>query len=315
MKKTRFFLMAAVAIFSFSLFWSCNNDSDGPNEQSISEYFAVDGASAVQDNYSTQGNTSRITDVSWNQTFLQGGVLPIRVTTSEPMSYFLVGMQDAFAYYNVAAATTATENENEYIIYLHLTQSVSLDRIVILLTEYTADNTGGLTRELPITNHGNTSGVLQVSMAWDQLNDVDLHLLQPDGQRIFYANSTSSNGGFLDVDSNAGCSIDNINNENITYNDEATIYNGEYIVYVDLWSNCSIEEITNYGVTVHYKGNVITPTSGENPGYGLFNVNDEIDDRNVEIMRFTITDGVDIPDSDERIMNHKPINLSPQKQQ
>src|SRR5205807_5276015 len=69
-------------------------------------------------------------------------------------------------------------------------------------------------------------GDVQVSLAFDVANDLDLHLVEPDaisglagGFEIFYgATSDSSTGGDLDLDSNAGCGrIDGKNNENITF--------------------------------------------------------------------------------------------------
>ena len=52
--------------------------------------------------------------------------------------------------------------------------------------------------------------------------DVDLHLIEPNGGHIYYGNRRSSNGGFLDIDSNPDCSIDGVNNENIYYQEGKT---------------------------------------------------------------------------------------------
>ena len=94
------------------------------------------------------------------------------------------------------------------------------------------------------------AGTLQVSLSWDQLVDVDLHVVEPDGEEIYYGNSTASDGGTLDLDSNAGCSIDGVNNENVTWPAPAKPGNGTYIVRVDYYANCNDNPV-NYQVTVN----------------------------------------------------------------
>ena len=307
MKISKFFI-GLIAIAGFFFLWNCNDDKDDVIETtSIEDFFTIEDLAMTSGDYQMQSNTSRITNLITNGTFLQGGLVPVRVQTSEPISYFMIGMRNAYGFYNQNATAVATSETNEYLIYLHINQGVTRNQIIVLLTEYTADNVGGQTRELTLTNHGNVSGVLQVSMTWDKANDVDLHVLQPNGEKIFYGNAQSSNGAFLDVDSNAGCDIDNINNENITFGDEAVIYNGEYIVYVDVWSSCDVTEFTNFGVTTTYRGNNIAVNQGQNPMYGTMAPNDDM----VEVMRFTITDGVNHETA--RTGNHVRKNLSPHK--
>ena len=135
------------------------------------------------------------------------------------------------------------------------------------------------------------TGLLQVSLSWDQENDVDLHLIDPSGEEIYYGNPVSATGGQLDVDSNAGCSIDNINNENIYYEDssDVTIPSGEYEVLVNLWSNCSVASNTNYTVVAYYGGNLIGTTSGSNPNDGVLTPNTS---EMVSVMKFNISGSV-----------------------
>src|SRR5262249_326010 len=78
----------------------------------------------------------------------------------------------------------------------------------------------------------------------------DLHVVEPGGFEIYYqpSNRTSPSGGTLDLDSNAGCTIDNINNENVTW-PAGRAPNGNYIVRVDNWNSCGQQPI-NWVVTV-----------------------------------------------------------------
>ena len=53
-----------------------------------------------------------------------------------------------------------------------------------------------------LEREGGKSGSVQVSLAWDDYNDLDLHLFCPSGERIYFNNRDSECGGELDVDMN-----------------------------------------------------------------------------------------------------------------
>lgn len=92
------------------------------------------------------------------------------------------------------------------------------------------------------------TGELQISLSWDTATDVDLHVVEPSGEEIFYGLTESTSGGLLDLDSNAGCALDDVNNENVTW--PSTPPAGEYVVRVDYWSACDEASTTSYVVTV-----------------------------------------------------------------
>jgi hypothetical protein len=77
---------------------------------------------------------------------------------------------------------------------------------------------------------------VQISLSWDTISDLDLHLVEPGGEEIYFGNVQSSAGGVLDLDSNAFCE-GGVNNENITY-PGVKPPSGEYTVRVDFYSNC-----------------------------------------------------------------------------
>ena len=58
-------------------------------------------------------------------------------------------------------------------------------------------------------------GGLQVALQWDTSTDVDLHVIGPSDTEIFWDTRSDSNGGSLDLDSNPGCVLDNVNRENV----------------------------------------------------------------------------------------------------
>ncbi len=110
------------------------------------------------------------------------------------------------------------------------------------------------------------TGDVQVSVSWDAPSDVDLHVVEPSGNEVYYGNTTSSTGGQLDVDSNPACNIDGRQIENIRWNSRAPA--GTYIVRVDYYEGCGVAR-TNYLVTVKNGASVQT-FSGFFTGSGDF---------------------------------------------
>ena len=96
------------------------------------------------------------------------------------------------------------------------------------------------------------TGDVQVSVVWDAPTDVDLRVTDPSGEEVYFGNLQSQSGGFLDLDSNPACSIDDINNENIVWPTDGAP-SGTYKVSLDYWSDCGEPE-TNWVVTVQSQG-------------------------------------------------------------
>lgn len=90
-----------------------------------------------------------------------------------------------------------------------------------------------------------TSGQLQVTLRMGEPVDLDLHFYEPAPDagvcHTYFGNkNVPPTGGCrssLDLDSNAGCSVDNINTENIVFTEERP-RPGSYKTEVDLFSPC-----------------------------------------------------------------------------
>lgn len=132
------------------------------------------------------------------------------------------------------------------------------------------------------------TGQVQVSVSWDVDSDVDLHVVEPTGEEIYYGKLTSSAGGTLDLDSNANCSIDGKRNENIVWKDSAPP--GVYTVRVDLYTSCEVEP-TNYVVTVQVAGQPTRTFTGVLTGSG----DEGAEGSGVEVATFEVT----APESNE----------------
>jgi len=115
-------------------------------------------------------------------------------------------------------------------------------------------------QQLPVSSVVVGTGDLQVSVSWNTRADVDLYLLEPNGELIFFANRSSEAGGVLDLDSNVGCGENEPQNENITY-ENVTPPGGEYLVSLDLFSTCGVvTSPTDYVVTLRIGDDVQTFT-------------------------------------------------------
>ncbi|QAA81722.1 hypothetical protein EI546_08285 [Aequorivita sp. H23M31] len=289
-----------ILLFVGGLVASCSKDKDEEDEtvnraDFEKAYFGI--ANGDFQGKSLPGSNSEsleILGITGNPTILAGGSNIIHLSASDGATEAIVGVKDQKGYYTVPI-TADRNGANRGIM--------SLMDIRLIIGQQVADN---FTIRFAVSDgQGNFSeyqdlvvnlleagtGLLQVNLVWDQLNDVDLHLIEPDSTEIYFGNTVSTSGGQLDVDSNPACEIDGINNENIYYEDDpsVTIPYGEYQVLVDLYANCDIAPNTNYTIVVHYGGELIATTEGVNPSEGVLTPADESGNTNlIPVMKFEI---------------------------
>jgi hypothetical protein len=115
------------------------------------------------------------------------------------------------------------------------------------------------------------TGDVQVSVSWSDSSDVDLHVVDPSGDEIYYSQRTSPSGGKLDLDSNAACSRNSDHtfksNENVVWPLGGGAH-GTYTVRLDYWSACGVTAPTQYVVTVATAGGTPQTFSGSFTGSG-----------------------------------------------
>ncbi len=71
-----------------------------------------------------------------------------------------------------------------------------------------------------LEREGGKAGEVQLSLAWDDYNDLDMHVFCPSGERIYFNNKKSECGGELDVDMNVR-PVSNNPVENVVWTGEA----------------------------------------------------------------------------------------------
>lgn len=109
--------------------------------------------------------------------------------------------------------------------------------------------------------HEVPTGPLQVSVSWDVPSDVDLYLVEPSGETIYFDNPASASGGTLNLDANGGCIGEDLRNESITWLEDVPP-TGTYVVRVNLWSSCQ-QEGTRWVVTIRMDGQPPRMVQGE----------------------------------------------------
>ena len=99
-----------------------------------------------------------------------------------------------------------------------------------------------------LEREGAKSGQVQVSLIWDNMNDLDLSVLCPSGERISFENKFSECGGQLDVDMNESPTSSQPV-ENIFWPVGAAP-KGEYKVLIEHFEHHADEDLTPYRVLV-----------------------------------------------------------------
>lgn len=106
------------------------------------------------------------------------------------------------------------------------------------------------------------TGDVQITLRWYSDADLDLHVLDPNGDHIWFENRYVNSGGQLDVDANADC-IEFMANpvENVFWPTGGAPY-GYYQVYVEYFKECYDSGPTDYEVTIRLNGQVVEVLTG-----------------------------------------------------
>lgn len=100
---------------------------------------------------------------------------------------------------------------------------------------------------------GAKTGDVQISLAWNNGNDLDLHVETPGGEKIWYNRRQSTCNGELDVDMNAGEPMSQRPVENV-YWPVGMSPSGKFRVFVHHYANHGGHDPTRFQVTIKVKG-------------------------------------------------------------
>ena len=103
---------------------------------------------------------------------------------------------------------------------------------------------------------GNVTGDLRISLGWFNYDDLDLHVIEPRGNEIYFSNKVSGRtGGNLDVDMNAGTGKTREAVENIVYPNADRMLSGTYQVVVHNYCKRENSHV-GFEVEIEFKGEV-----------------------------------------------------------
>lgn len=257
------------------------------------------GSSFTNSAFPAATSSSTLSGVTMNNQALQGGMNFISISSPVPYSKFYIGIDGQNGYWTYEPSSSdVTMQGGNYVYNIPISYGTGYNQDVDMVVSGVEQNGGGVTKpyKTKVKYVTSLSGDLNINLTFSNAKDIDLHVYTPSGYHIFYDNrggevivngKTYSFG--LDHDSNAGCSIDNLNNENI-YIPSELIEKGTYRVVVDMYENCTRSIATSWSVVARYKGNVIPASKGANPANGVYPVNAGNNDM-TNVMEFYIADG------------------------
>ncbi|MBK9480389.1 MAG: S8 family serine peptidase [Bacteroidetes bacterium] len=96
-----------------------------------------------------------------------------------------------------------------------------------------------------------SSGDVQILLNWDNINDLDLVCMDPNGEIVWFRNKSVSSGGKLEIDMNAGNTKSNNPLENIFW-PTGGAPEGTYRVAISYYKQYASVDATNFKATIKY---------------------------------------------------------------
>ena len=211
------------------------------------------------------GDGPAIHGVAGNQVIANGGAFFLTVETGPGVDKLLVSIdepsaeapdRERFGYFEIDLPDGAA-SPHRLLGYLTFDLDPARSPLCLSITALNREGTAGApvchtTYVAPVAG-----GDLQVTVSWDALSDLDLHVVDSHGDEIYYARPAVESGGTLDLESSCDDEFGGvIRNEHVAW-PERSPPPGVYVVRVNHWTSCGVPE-TNYVVRVDYRGETST---------------------------------------------------------
>lgn len=205
--------------------------------------------------------TQPISLVYGNDFIITGGSAKINVdfsgyTVPDEIVGILIGAEGMAGYFQKPLDSTLGEEEVRLLMRTYTSSESPPNKVTLQVAVKDIRGRISPTRTHKLSVQAVGSGDVQVSVSWDSKTDVDLHVIEPTDCELYYGHKKCDSGGWLDLDSNPACAIDNINNENVFW-PAGSAPVGTYKVKVDYYDDCGTFGpglAANYTVTIHYCG-------------------------------------------------------------
>lgn len=292
--------LCSILLLGGVLWWSCSSDDDPQMSELEKKYFSIENAAYKGGEFPAATSTESIDGISVNNSALTGGMNFITIVTEVTYNRFFIGVKGVEGYWEYVPQSTPATRADGYNTYtIPIMYSTDYNSDITMMVSAETEN-GEVTEpyETEINFVESQSGDLNINLTFSNAKDVDLHLFMPNGEHIYYGarggEYETPEGNIvtygLDHDSNAGCSIDNLNNENI-YIPAELIQAGTYTVVVDMYANCEPSIPTSWSVVARYKGNPVNNLIGSNPASGVYPAGHGNGDM-TEVIKFTLDEGI-----------------------
>lgn len=261
-------LMARSSIALLATALACGG-GDGPNEPdpnavaTLVESVAIEegGTATIRTGTPPAATGGPAASIIFGDSLAQGSTGEVVVSSATAFTQILVSSPGRTGYYEIALPSARTSTT------LRVTYGTAIDGTVTLNYQVvTAGGAVGAAQAAEVDLIPVGTGDVQVNVTWNTQADVDLYVVDPSGEEIYYNHETSASGGVLDLDGNAGCTAVDERSENITWN--STPPSGTYTVRVNYWDSCGATS-TDYVVTVRRRGRTTLTFTGTLTGEGV----------------------------------------------
>jgi hypothetical protein len=201
---------------------------------------------------------TQIVNVTGPAAVTNGGTAILHVQLAPPIASpkFVIGLEGDTGYHTVIGADP--DGDGIYDISVQVAGEASQSSLVLSVALMDAMGKVGEYRSLTIEIVRSGTGDVKVTLSFDRMHDLDLHVVEPNGEEISFTNDASATGGKLDLDSGSNCMPSAANAENIFW-PPGGAPPGEYIVQVQNYEQCTPGPI-EFTVRVAYDNVVNTYT-------------------------------------------------------
>jgi len=199
---------------------------------------------------------SQIVNVVGPPAVTNGGsaILHVELSPPVPSPTFVIGLNGDSGYHTVTGADP--NGDGIYDITAVVAGAATQTSLTFRVALRDAAGDVGPYREIVIPVIQSGTGDVKITLSWDRLHDLDLRVIEPNGEEIRYTNAASRTGGQLDLDSGANCAQSAANSENIFWPSGGGPA-GQYVVTVHNYQQCSAGAI-DYTVRIVYDNTVST---------------------------------------------------------
>lgn len=194
----------------------------------------------------------RVVRVTGPASVTNGGTALLHVELSTPLAAptFAVWHEGDAGYHTLVG--TDPDGDGVYDIDIVIDAAASDASLIINVALLDAAGNAGPAQKVELELVASGTGDVKVTLSFGRLHDLDLHVIEPNGDEIYYQHPVTDSGGRLDLDSGLHCQPSAANGENIFWPPGAAPV-GEYRVSVQNYEQCTPGDIA-FSVIVEHDG-------------------------------------------------------------